>query len=571
MKHVLTPGIETRVVRPPGFRDTFGIPLPEPISTIVVGYDVPAWLKTSAKYVCSGTDDQTIIQKAISEMPSTRWCMTLIGTFNTTGVITFSGNPDAVVVDASQARFVYNGTGIAIDLVLHRAQVAIGEITATGDGATSATANAIRITGAWTELHAYINGFNAGIGLRIGTGSNLNYIPFLRIRDTKIGVTTSGDGGGNIFGLYTYDCQLASGVTNGIVLEQTGTGLGYYECVFQNLNANWYPTSGNFTILSFANFNWQMIIESLTGESDSTGKAYIANMTWSTGNMGVVKVGEFFFNQGSTGKNVLTGNAVNIRHLGDAGNINPVFEPKLIGDFIGANVTPTIDTANGRQTTNSVSLTTFGAPPVTDAGLQVAANRLFPSPGSHVGFSYAVRSDRAGVLLFPWLDSYSKTPTQLQAVTAPYFEVPAINTWYYVSCIANVNVVPLNTASATMQFQIDHTTVINGTILKLSELSVFAPAGRATTTAETILSGTFAIDSAGVKTVTITHTLGATPAKEDCSITVMEDTAVDDWAFNLLKVTATSGTTVTVRINVSTASGTAGATAKLGLVVLAGY
>jgi hypothetical protein len=86
-------------------------------------------------------------------------------------------------------------------------------------------------------------------------------------------------------------------------------------------------------------------------------------------------------------------------------------------------------------------------------------------------------------------------------------------------------------------------------------------------TANDVLSGTFAIDSTGVKTVTITHGLAVTPNVEDCYLTVVQNTAVDDWAFNLLKVTATSSTTVTAKINVSTASATGSATAKLGLKV----
>jgi hypothetical protein len=86
-------------------------------------------------------------------------------------------------------------------------------------------------------------------------------------------------------------------------------------------------------------------------------------------------------------------------------------------------------------------------------------------------------------------------------------------------------------------------------------------------TENTVLSPTFAIDATGVKTVTIPHGLAITPAVEDCAIWVVEDTAVDDWGYDLLKVTATDATNVTVKINVSTASLTAGATAKIGLRV----
>lgn len=81
------------------------------------------------------------------------------------------------------------------------------------------------------------------------------------------------------------------------------------------------------------------------------------------------------------------------------------------------------------------------------------------------------------------------------------------------------------------------------------------------------LSSTFAIDSTGVKTVTVAHSLGYTPNIEDCYLTVLQVTAVDDWAFNMVKITATDATNVTAKVNVSTASATAGATARLGLRV----
>lgn len=83
----------------------------------------------------------------------------------------------------------------------------------------------------------------------------------------------------------------------------------------------------------------------------------------------------------------------------------------------------------------------------------------------------------------------------------------------------------------------------------------------------TVLSGTFAIDSTGVKTVTIAHGLAITPALEDCYLTVVEDTNVDDWAFDLLKVESVGSTNVGAKIHVSTASATGSATAKLALRV----
>lgn len=92
----------------------------------------------------------------------------------------------------------------------------------------------------------------------------------------------------------------------------------------------------------------------------------------------------------------------------------------------------------------------------------------------------------------------------------------------------------------------------------------------AITAATTLLSGTFAIDSTGVKTVTTAHGLSVTPAIQDVQVSVTEDSNVDDWAFDLLKVESVDGTNVVCKINVSTASATGSATAKLGILVITG-
>ena len=91
-----------------------------------------------------------------------------------------------------------------------------------------------------------------------------------------------------------------------------------------------------------------------------------------------------------------------------------------------------------------------------------------------------------------------------------------------------------------------------------------------TTAITTLRSGTFAIDSTGVKTVTVTHGLNITPELKDVQVSVIEETDVDDWAFNLLKVESVSSTSIVCKINVSTQSGTAAATARLALMVITG-
>jgi hypothetical protein len=86
----------------------------------------------------------------------------------------------------------------------------------------------------------------------------------------------------------------------------------------------------------------------------------------------------------------------------------------------------------------------------------------------------------------------------------------------------------------------------------------------------TLLSAAFAIDSTGVKTVTTAHGLSITPSIQDVQVSVTEDTNVDDWAFDLLKVESVDATNVVCKINVSTASATGSATAKLAILVVTG-
>lgn len=82
---------------------------------------------------------------------------------------------------------------------------------------------------------------------------------------------------------------------------------------------------------------------------------------------------------------------------------------------------------------------------------------------------------------------------------------------------------------------------------------------------EEIESGTFAIDSTGVKTITVNHNLYTTPPKKSVDVTVIENVTADDWAYDWIKVTNTTSTQIEVKIKVGTASATGSATAKLGI------
>jgi hypothetical protein len=84
-------------------------------------------------------------------------------------------------------------------------------------------------------------------------------------------------------------------------------------------------------------------------------------------------------------------------------------------------------------------------------------------------------------------------------------------------------------------------------------------------TENTVLSPAFAIDGVALITVTIPHGLSITPTIQDCTLTVLEDTNVDDWGYNLLKVDNVGAANVVAKINVTVASATGGATAKLSL------
>lgn len=79
----------------------------------------------------------------------------------------------------------------------------------------------------------------------------------------------------------------------------------------------------------------------------------------------------------------------------------------------------------------------------------------------------------------------------------------------------------------------------------------------------------FAIDSTGIKEITFNHNLGRTPLREEATLTILEDTVVDDWAYNLLKITEVTDRQIKAKINISTASSTSEATAFLVLRIQA--
>lgn len=81
------------------------------------------------------------------------------------------------------------------------------------------------------------------------------------------------------------------------------------------------------------------------------------------------------------------------------------------------------------------------------------------------------------------------------------------------------------------------------------------------------LTDTFAIDSTGVKTVTINYVFGFTPSLQHCQIAVVSSTAVTDWAFNSVYISSISATQAVAKVNVATASATGGAVARVNIWV----
>ncbi len=80
-----------------------------------------------------------------------------------------------------------------------------------------------------------------------------------------------------------------------------------------------------------------------------------------------------------------------------------------------------------------------------------------------------------------------------------------------------------------------------------------------------VLSDIFAIDSTDIKTITIAHGLAITPAVQNCYLTIVTPTTTDFSA--TVWIDSVNSLSVIAKVNVSTASATNGATAKLALRV----
>jgi hypothetical protein len=80
-------------------------------------------------------------------------------------------------------------------------------------------------------------------------------------------------------------------------------------------------------------------------------------------------------------------------------------------------------------------------------------------------------------------------------------------------------------------------------------------------------SPNFALDSTGVKTVTVAHGLAAAPSLTSISVTVVQNTVVTDWAYAYIEIVSVDATNIVIGIKISTASLTGGATAFFSVLV----
>lgn len=77
------------------------------------------------------------------------------------------------------------------------------------------------------------------------------------------------------------------------------------------------------------------------------------------------------------------------------------------------------------------------------------------------------------------------------------------------------------------------------------------------------LSKTFAIDDTGMVTITIDNVFGFTPTTAHCQVSIVTETEVEDWGYDLLTVYSINATQVVVKVNRTTASTTVGALARV--------
>ena len=86
-------------------------------------------------------------------------------------------------------------------------------------------------------------------------------------------------------------------------------------------------------------------------------------------------------------------------------------------------------------------------------------------------------------------------------------------------------------------------------------------------TQNAVTSSSLALDSTGLKTATIAHGLSVTPNINNCSLSIVMETNVSDFAIGFFRVESVTSTNIVVSADVTTASATPGATFRLSAQV----
>lgn len=529
---------------------------PRVATAIVVASDAsPGLRQMRGPYVwhCDGTDDYVQIQAAIdacADLAGDDSQGKVVGTEGTfalgsTGItIPNAGGNDRDThfeFDFSAALITYSGTGTAVTAGLvtsfmSRLAVKIGELQATGAAIASSSAVGISWTGFSNELDAWVSEFHAGKGLVL-VDTNSGWFPHLRFTNCKIGITTAGDAGGNLFGMVDYRVISGSGVASGVALQDTGTGVGYASCAFGFFNACWYE-SGDWTIVDIDQFDYRFQINQLTAEYDAgeTGDTILADFNIGAGAaLGCLLVGHCNVNSGG-GQRVVTGDAVNIRAIGSGGkNAYPptIWNPCHVGHYATGNAADAIDTGDGRQAPDSVRFHTF----TDDATTAVLVKGLRPSPGSPITFQFACKSSVADVKIEPRFAQYDNADAAKGMIGSCKFKVPALDTWYLVTVPAVTQTVERDVYKGSMEFAISNPG--GGEDVNISEIACFV---QTTSDAYIESEGTAAAVADGG---TIAHGLATTVAPAFVSV-------VGSVANEVVAVTGLDGTNITVSIKKTT-------------------
>lgn len=164
--------------------------------------------KAQADYVCDGVADNVEIQAAIDAIPSVGGKVVLLeGTYVLAATITLQKqrlifDASFTIIQSSLTSYAFNLIGIDATTRIRESQLLLGQLIATGDAITSATAVGVRVSGwTWGIISGVIENFHSGVGIKLDAVNGApDYpvygltFPKLFCRACKIGVEFAGDG-----------------------------------------------------------------------------------------------------------------------------------------------------------------------------------------------------------------------------------------------------------------------------------------------------------------------------------------------------------------------------------------